>query len=268
MSSLARTPAPALEAFSRQSTSFDEIDADNPIIARMRAISRKAALKHMRAGDRLLELNAGTGLDSLYFAAQGIRVLATDAASGMIQRIQAKREENPGLPMEVMECSFLDLHRLGDRQFQHVFSNFGGLNCTSHLDRVLKGIDRVLLPGGTCTLVIMPHFSPWEVLGFAKGHIRLAFRRFKRGGAQAHLEGVQFRCYYYSPRYVRHHLGPHYDLVKLRAMSLLIPPPHHHRFATDHPGLFRWLDRWEERIAHRWPFRSWGDHFLITLRKR
>ena len=268
MSSLARTPAPALEAFSRQSTSFDEIDADNPIIARMRAISRKAALKHMRAGDRLLELNAGTGLDSLYFAAQGIRVLSTDAAPGMIERIRAKRAENPDLPIEVMECSFLDLHRLGDRQFQHVFSNFGGLNCTPNLDLALKGIDRVLLPGGTCTLVIMPQFSPWEVLGIAKGHFRLAFRRFTRGGAQAHLEGMLFKCHYYSPSYVRHHLGPRYDLLQLRALSLLTPPPHHDRFATEHPGTFHRLEQLEERVAHRWPFRGWGDHFLITLRKR
>jgi hypothetical protein len=114
----------------------------------------------------------------------------------------------------------------------------------------------------------MPHFSPWEVLGIAKGHIRLAFRRFKRGGAQAHLEGVLFSCHYYSPSYVRHHLGTTYDLLQLRALSLLTPPPHHDRLATDHPGIFRWLSRWEERVAHRWPFRSWGDHFLITLRKR
>ena len=268
MSSLARTPAPALEAFSRQSTSFDEIDADNPIIARMRAISRKAALKHMRAGDRLLELNAGTGLDSLYFAAQGIRVLSTDAAHGMIERIRAKRAENPDLPIEVMDCSFLDLHRLEDRQFHHVFSNFGGLNCTPNLDLVLKGIDRVLLPGGTCTLVIMPHFSPWEVLGIAKGHFRLAFRRFKRGGAQAHLEGIHFDCHYYSSAYVQRHLGRGYRTIQLRALSLLTPPPHHETIVNRFPRLYRWLDRWEERLAHRRPFRAWGDHFLITLRKQ
>jgi ubiquinone/menaquinone biosynthesis C-methylase UbiE len=257
----------ALEAFSRQSSSFDAIDADNPIIARIRSITREAALRHMKPGDRLLELNAGTGLDAFHFATLGIRVLATDAAPGMVARMASKRAARPELPIEVMACSFHEIQRLGDRRVEHVFSNFGGLNCSPSLDQVLRAVDRMLLPGGTCTLVIMPRFSPWEVLSVIKGNFKLAFRRFRRGGTDAHLEGIHFDCHYYSPTYVQRHLGKGYRTIQLRALSLLTPPPHHETIVTRFPRLYRWLDRWEERLAHRWPFRAWGDHFLITLRK-
>jgi ubiquinone/menaquinone biosynthesis C-methylase UbiE len=256
------------EAFSRQSAVFDAIDAANPLIGRMRDLVRKATLRYIKPGDELLELNAGTGIDSFFFAERGVRVLATDAAPGMIAQLEAKQRARPDLSVEVMACSFLELERLGDRRADHVFSNFGGLNCTPHLDRVLRGIDRVLRPGGTCALVIMPRFSPWEVLSVLKGHASLAFRRWRKGGSIAHLEGVSFTCHYFSPRYVKRHLGAGYDVIEQRALSLVVPPPHMERFPTRWPKFLRFLDRVEERIAHAWPFRNWGDHFLIILRKK
>lgn len=259
---------PAAEAFTRQAPVFDAIDAGNAIIARMRGIVRAEALRRMRPGDTLLELNAGTGIDSFWFAEHGLRVLATDAAHGMIAQQEAKRAARPSAGVEVMHCSFLELERLAGRRFNHVFSNFGGLNCTDRLDEALRGIDRVLEPGGTCALVIMPRFSPWELLALLKGHARLAFRRFKRGGAAAQVEGVAFRCWYHSPADVRRHLGAGYALIAQRALSLMVPPPHLDGFPERRPRLYGLLHRLEESIAHRWPFRHWGDHFLIILRKR
>ncbi|HEX2616819.1 MAG TPA: class I SAM-dependent methyltransferase [Flavobacteriales bacterium] len=261
------TTAPATDAFSRQSGVFDAIDAANPLIGRMRALVRAEALKHMKPRDALLELNAGTGIDSFYFAEQGLRVLATDGAEGMVAELQAKQRTHPQLHVDVMACSFLELERLGDRRFDHVFSNFGGLNCTPHLDQALHGIDRVLRPGGTCALVIMPRFSPWELLAVLKGRVGLALRRWRRGGTVAHLEGLTFLCHYFSPRYVRKHLGQGYEVITQRALSLVVPPPHMERFPSRWPRLLRALDRIEEGIAHRWPFRNWGDHYLIILRK-
>ncbi|HRH37952.1 MAG TPA: class I SAM-dependent methyltransferase [Flavobacteriales bacterium] len=255
------------EAFSRQAPGFDVSEEGNAIIVRMRDLVRRAFMQQANLGDTLLELNAGTGIDSFYFARRGLKVLATDAAPGMVAQLNAKRAAWPELQVEVQQCSFLELHQLGERRFHHVFSNFGGLNCTDRLDIALKGIDSVLEPGGTCTLVIMPRFSPWEVLALLKGHFKLAFRRFKRNGTQAHLEGVYFTCWYYSPRYVRKHLGAHYDVLEQRALSLFVPPPHAEGFPKRWPKLFNFLHRMEERFAHRWPFKNWGDHFVIVLRK-
>ncbi len=258
----------ATDAFSRQSAEFDAIDAANPLIGWVRERVREQALVGMRAGDTLLELNAGTGIDSVFFAQRGLKVLATDAAAGMIQQLEAKKRAMPELPLQVDRCSFLELERFGDRRFHHVFSNFGGLNCTDRLDQVLRGIDRVLLPNGTCTLVIMPRFCPWELLAALKGNFNLARRRWKTNGAAAHLEGLEFPCYYYSPAYVRQHLGLRYDTVAQRGLSLLVPPPHHEGFTIIWPRLFRTLSVMENAIAHLPLVRNWGDHFVLTLKKR
>jgi ubiquinone/menaquinone biosynthesis C-methylase UbiE len=258
----------AAEAFSRQASDFDAIDAANPLIGWVRDRVRAQAIATMHPGDHVLELNAGTGIDSFYFAQQGMHVLATDAAPGMIAQLRQKARSTNTAQVSVMECSFLELERVGDRRFHHVFSNFGGLNCTNRLDIVLRGIDRVLLPDGTCTLVIMPRFSPWETGALFKGNLSLALRRWRKNGTPAHVEDVVFPCHYYSPAFVKRHFGKGYTTLSQRALSLLVPPPHHAMFPAQWPRLFRSLSSLEDHIAH-WPlFRNWGDHFVITLRKR
>lgn len=261
-------PGTALEAFSRQAPVFDTIDRESASIARMRGLARTAALRYMHPGEKLLELNAGTGIDSLYFAEAGIKVVATDAASGMLEQLELKRTGRPRLPLTVRTCSYLELDKLGEERFNHVFSNFGGLNCTDRIEQVMKGLDHVLLRGGTCTLVIMPRFSPWELATLLKGNLGLAFRRWRRGGTAAHLEGQVFPCYYHSTGSVKDALGKDYDVIEQRSLSLLFPPPHTQGFPANRPAMLRALHRMEETVAHRWPFRNWGDHYLITLRKR
>lgn len=259
-------PGSAADAFSRQSNVFDDIDGANPLIGWVRDRVRAQALHFMRPDEELLELNAGTGIDSAFFASHGLRVLATDLAPGMLAQQQLK-QRNASARWEIKECSFLELDGLADRRFHHVFSNFGGLNCTSRLDLVLDQIDGRLLPGGTCTLVIMPRFSPWEMLAALKGNFRLAFRRFKTN-TPAHLEGIVFPCYYYSPAYIKERLGSGYHLVALRALSLLVPPPHMAGFPERWPRSFKALAWLEDRIATLPLIRNWGDHFIITVRKR
>jgi len=259
--------ATATAAFSAQAGVFDAIDAANPLIGWVRERVRQQALAAMKPGDTVLELNAGTGIDSMFFAEKGMRVCATDGAPGMVEQLRSKQVQFPQLDLEVMACSFLELEQLGDRRFQHVFSNFGGLNCTDRLDLVLKGLDRLLLVGGTCTLVIMPRFSPWELFSAFTGNFHLAARRWRTAGAEARVEGVPFQCHYYSPRYVRQHVASGYSVTTQRALSFFVPPPYKEGFMERWPVAFKILERIEDSLAH-WPLiRDGGDHFVITLRK-
>ena len=250
------------QAFSRQAPAFDRIDREEPLIQWVREEVRTEVLRWVAPGQRMLELNAGTGLDATFFASKGIRVTATDSAPGMLAQARAN------VPPTVI-LRELDYHRLdtfAPASFEHVFSNFGGLNCTDRLDLVLRGIDHVLVPGGRCTLVIMPPVSPWEVIEIFRGHVRLALRRFRKGGAPAHLEGVEFVCHYHSAASIRRGL-PGYRMRSLMALSLIVPPPHLGPFAYRHPWYVR-KAKHLERIVRGWPLlRGWGDHIVITLQK-
>jgi ubiquinone/menaquinone biosynthesis C-methylase UbiE len=258
----------ATTAFSQQASVFDAIDAENPIIAWMRTIARTEVLRYMRTGAQLLELNAGTGLDAFHFAAHGIRVTATDGAAGMVATMREKCGHHPELPVRPLLLPFTELHQLPDRSFDHVFSNFGGLNCCEQLESVLHQVHRVLRHGGTTTLVIMPRFSPWEAGGVLHGNRSLASRRWKKGGTMAQVEGVPFPCYYYSVADVEHGLGSEHERLSLRSLSFFVPPPHQVARYRRWPRCMRILHWLEERSSHHWPFNHSGDHFLITLKKR
>jgi ubiquinone/menaquinone biosynthesis C-methylase UbiE len=254
------------DAFSRQAGSFDAIDRANPLIGWVRDRVHRAVLQDLKPGMQMLEINAGSGIDSVFFAERGVHVLATDNAPGMVEQLRDKQQAHPGLPLEVADLSFHDLNTLKARSFDHVFSDLGGLNCTERLDDVLRGIDHVLRPGGRCTLVIMPTTSLWELAEIFRGNFRLAFRRRRKGGSPAVIEGVRFQCYYHDPSWVRKAL-PGWKIQRLMGLSVVMPPPHLAPFAARNPRLVGAL-AWIEDHVSSWPLlRSWGDHYLITLRK-
>lgn len=255
------------DAFSRQSAQFDAIEQGSRSHQWIRRRVRAQAMRYMRPGERLLELNAGTGIDSAFFAGHGIVVTATDNAPGMLRQLRAKAAPFQPGQFRVIDRSFHDLDQFGEERFHHVFSNFGGLNCTDRLGEVLAAVEERLLPGGTATLVIMPHVSPWELVELLRGHAGIAFRRFGSRGALAQVEGVPFRCWYYSARYVRRHM-PGCSTVVCRALALFVPPPHLQAFADRHPLMVNALERLETWSAGMPAWRGAGDHFMITLRKR
>jgi len=155
-------------------------------------------------GDRVLELNCGTGEDAVHLAARGVRVLATDASPAMLDVARAK-VERVGLGASV-ETRVVELERL-DRMLEAshgpmdgAFSNFGGLNCVADLPRTAHALAALLRPGARAVLCVMGPVVPWEWAWFtAHGQPGKAFRRLSERGAE--WRGITVR--YPSPRTVR-----------------------------------------------------------------
>lgn len=256
------------EAFSRQSASFDALNTGNPLTAHLRHIYRREVMQQAPAHASMLELNAGTGLDTLYFAAQGHRILATDLAAGMVQALEQKVQAHQlQQRVQVRQCSFHDLYLLGTRRFDYILSNFGGLNCSLHLDEVLQQFGHHLQPGGKATLVIMPRYSPWELVMALKGDLRTALRRLRRQPV-AHIEGVHFPLRYYSPRYVKRALGQDFKVLTLRGIYFAVPPEFYQGFVERYPRLYRVLQKAEGLLGHYFPFHTCCDHYLVTVQKK
>jgi SAM-dependent methyltransferase len=104
---------------------------------------RAAFLDRLRAAGcaRLLEIGAGTGQDSAFFAGQGLEVVATDLAPAMVARCRQK-----GLDARVMDFARLDFP-------PGSFDAVHAMNCLLHvpnsdLPDVLAEIATVLRPGG------------------------------------------------------------------------------------------------------------------------
>ncbi len=186
------------KAFSKQSEHYDKDDDENAILQWMRKMVRDHVGRYLKNGDRILELNAGTGIDALYFAKNGYDIHATDLSEGMVKAIEEKVKLNPGLKFTAQQCSYTELQNIKAGPFNYVFSNFGGLNCIPDLQEVIKKLSPLLSPGAYVTFVIMPPVCPWEMIYLLKGDFKMAFRRFKKGGSKAHLEGEYFQTYYFQ----------------------------------------------------------------------
>jgi ubiquinone/menaquinone biosynthesis C-methylase UbiE len=261
----------AAAAFTKQAVVFDELYSNDLVVQYKRQRVRDHVLRWLPPQSRILELNAGTGEDAVFFARQGHTVHATDISEGMQSRLKEKaRQQGVHMKIENEVCSFTELDTLSDRgPYDLIFSNMAGLNCTSELHRVLQSFDALLKPGGLATLVILPKFCLWEFLLLFKGEFKTALRRFSgKTGTKAHVEGQYFRCWYYSPSYVQRALKDCFETLSIEGLCTLVPPSYLEGFAERHPGAFRMLKKQEERWKHRWPWRSIGDYYIITLRKK
>ncbi len=261
----------ATAAFSKQAPLFDLLYGRDNIIQYKRKRVREHVMRFLPAGSHILELNAGTGDDAVYFAQQGHTIHATDISAGM-QRVLEKKISEAQLENKVTReiCSFTELENL--RQpgpYDLIFSNFAGLNCTPNLEKVLDSFAFLVKPGGLVTLVVLPRFCLWEFMLLFKGKFKTAFRRFSgHRGTPAHIEGEYFRCWYYAPSFIQKKLGGSFETINLEGLCTLVAPSYMENFAVKHPKLYRWLEKKEDKWKARWPWKSIGDYFIITLRKK
>jgi ubiquinone/menaquinone biosynthesis C-methylase UbiE len=261
----------AASAFSKQAPVFDGLYNDNTIIRYKRKRVREHVERFLSPGSAILELNAGTGEDAVYFARQGHQVHATDIAAGMETILRSKVKENRLEDRVSFErCSYTVLEELKQQgPYDLVFSNFAGLNCTSQLEKVLSSFSGLVKPGGYVTLVLLPKFCLWEFLLLFKGRFKTAFRRFSgKKGAKAHIEGEYFRCWYYNPSFVRKHVKGEFDIVATEGLCTTLPPSYIEHFAERHPKLYRFLEKKENKWKTFWPWKNIGDYYIITMRRK
>jgi ubiquinone/menaquinone biosynthesis C-methylase UbiE len=254
------------EAFSRQSESYDLADRKNVILQWMRQQVYSHCIKYFHPGEKILELNCGTGIDAIYFAEKGLKVHATDISDGMLAELRRKIEiRNLQRNITPQKLSFFELNVLPQRSYNHVFSNFGGLNCTKDIDQVILQFKNLLTPGGTVTLVMMPPFCPWEIALALKGNFKTAFRRLRKEGTDSNVEGILFKSYYYSPSTLIAYFGKNYRVKELRGLASLVPPPYLENIPIKYPGIFKSLQKADAKLSHRYPFNRWADHFILTM---
>jgi len=255
------------EAFSRTAEKYDAFADDHPHQTRMRNKVYSHVQRFVPPGSRILELNCGTGTDAVELARRGYQIHATDIAPGMLERLRDKvLKLNLGEKITTQQCSFTELNRVDGAPFDAVFSDLGGLNCIPDLSSVIAQLPNVLRPDGLVTWVLMPPVCLWELAEIFRLHPRLAFRRFARNGTRAHLEGLHFMVYYFTPEKVLDWFGDEFDCLAIEGLSVITPTAESKNFAKRYPRLYRTLSWFDERVALRFPWRGWGDFFIITMR--
>lgn len=258
-------------AFTTQSVIFDDIYSANTIVSYKRDRVRTHVLQYLKPNSFILELNSGTGEDALFFAQKGHKIHATDISTGMQQQLKSKVELN-GMQANISAelCSYTQLPQLINKgPYDHIFSNFAGLNCTDELGKVLDSFSSLLKPNGAVTLVILPKFCLWETLLVFKGKFRTAFRRFfSSKGSKAHIDGTYFKCWYYNTSFITNRLKDQFEVLGIEGLCTIVPPSYIEGFAEKHPTAYRFLKNKEDHLKSSWPWKYIGDYYIISLRKK
>lgn len=237
---------------------------------------------HFQAGERVLELNCGTGEDALWLAQRGVRVTATDVSTAMLAVTERKAREC-GVS-ELIEASVLDLasppnplsqngtthfERGGEAvRFDGAFSNFGGLNCVSDLRPLAASLADVIKPCGKLILVPMNRWCVWEIAWYALHlQVRTAFRRLRREGVEANIGRATVHVWYPSIRLLRQTVAPHFQLKRVSGLGVCLPPSYLEPVIAKRPTLFRRLQRFDQLVRDRWPFSHLADHVILEFER-
>ncbi len=179
--------------------------------------------------------------------------------------------------------------------FDGVLSNFGALNCVANpsansagagLQSLIFNLSQWTKPHARLVFVVMGPFCPWEIVWhLAHGQVRQAFRRFARDGARARVGDNTVRVFYPSSRTLINLCEPYFKSLRVSGLGVFIPPPYvqsrqysvsSSQIDTSNlaivPRTALWLlntAHWlERRVAHRFPFNQWGDHYILELERR
>ena len=257
------------QAFDRIATEYDSMFT-HTVIGRLQreAVWRKAE-QIFRRGDRVLELNCGTGEDALFLARNGVSVCACDASACMIERGRAR--EMADLPSGQVEFRVLateDLHTLpAECSFDGAFSNFAGLNCIQDLSQTARELARLLRPGAQVLLCFAGRFCAWELAYYSlQGQLRKAFRRLG-GSTIARVGGGRIRVYYPSLGRIVRAFRPAFSVRSIVGIGITVPPSYLESWAQRHTGLVHACDALDRVMCCWRGLRVAGDHMLVHLER-
>ncbi|MEO8286065.1 MAG: methyltransferase domain-containing protein [Chloroflexota bacterium] len=269
------------QAFSRAAPLFESDEEVNPLAlwTRRRSLAKLDAA--FKAGDRVLEIGCGTGIEATHLARRGVNVVATDAAPGMIATISAKVAPGGsayGLPGKI-EPLLVPAHHLGELletygpgSFDGAYSSMGPLNCEPSLEPVANALAQLVKPGGRLVFGILNRYCLWETAWYLRARQpKLAFRRWG-GRAEATSRPAwqeeKFTCYYWNRGEIERVFKPQFRVTRREGLPWFLPPLYLDGLIRRAPRFFSRAAKIDRRFAAVWPAYDIGDHLWIQFERQ
>jgi ubiquinone/menaquinone biosynthesis C-methylase UbiE len=175
-----------LEEISKIEKAEDKVTAIYDIFDESTRLSTKAAQveflttirqieKHLKPGMKILDLGAGTGEYSLYFAKKGFEVTAIELVEKHVK--QMKEKIHPDMSLEVFQGNAMDISRIEDNSFDvvlcfgplyHLAKEEDRMQCIKEVKRVCKDTGKMYFAFISNDMVITTETMCYNP-GFIKG---------------------------------------------------------------------------------------------------
>lgn len=258
------------QSFDKIADTYDSRDNQNAILKWMRGVVHDIYIKHLPDDAKVLELNAGTGIDVLFLASKGMTVYATDISEEMIKVIMtnAKAQISNGTVKADVKA-FDEIHTISESGFDAVVSNFGGLNCINDFTKLSGDISAKLNPHGKFIAVVMNKYCPWEIFYYVlRLDFKNAFRRLNKNGVMAELNGNKVLTFYFIPKEFAKKFGENFILEKIYTLGYNTPPPYLIGIYNRLKPIVKLFMKIDEAVKGMFPFNRFGDHFIVVMKRK
>ncbi|MBZ5587489.1 MAG: class I SAM-dependent methyltransferase [Acidobacteriia bacterium] len=251
---------------------YDAIAADYDGLIRDDEWIRREVWAHyaevFRPGQLVLDVSCGTGIDSVFLACRGVRVVASDISAGMLRQLRRKLGREP-FAGRVSTCVADSAELAGFRPgaFDGIVSGFAGISTLPDLSRFASGAARLLRPGGRMLLHLLGRFSLWEWLGHLANRRWSDAARLRRNAERSFaVAGHALRHYPHLPcEAYRRYFAPGFALRRSYSLGALRPPTGVRLIPPRVAVGLGWL---EARLRSRRPVLDWGRYFVLDLERR
>lgn len=238
----------------------------------MHARTMEVLSAYFSEGMHVLEIGSGTGEEAIALAKRGIHVTAIDISAKMIKNLQkkAKREKVD----KIITCRVLPVERieeLSELKFDGAYSLLGPLNCVNDIKPIAEVLSQQILPGGYFIASVINKFCLSELFyNVLLLNMKTAFRRFKPNPVKAVIDKdlPAINLWYYNANSFYEYFKNHFEFRSAVGLPVILPAQGFENFFSRHRKVFNIMTGIESKLHDKLLFKSIGDHFLITMKRK